>query len=53
MTDEEIDRLYVQLTGKTRWEEARASSTMIGLGVFLLLFWGVVGAACVVLFSAD
>ena len=43
LTDEEIDRLYVQATGKTRWEEARASASMLGCALLMVITLVVVG----------
>jgi len=43
LTQEEIDELYVHLTGKTRWEEAEASAVMLGGSLLALIIFVVVG----------
>ena len=49
LTDEEIDQLYVQMTGKTRWEEATASAMILGSGLLLVI--GILVAAAIILIA--
>jgi hypothetical protein len=43
MTEDEIDVIYVATTGKTRWEEAKASASMLGCGLLTVIVFVVVG----------
>ena len=43
MTEDEIDAIYVATTGKTRWEEARASASALGCALLTVIILVVVG----------